>query len=101
MSEFKTVIPFNLEAVLKQLPPGSALQPRHGVRLTPENNVEIFWYNEAIKTNASRAIEFSLDAINGKEPMPPEIIQPAGNDPVRVINEAVASKRKSKAQLAE
>lgn len=113
MSEFRTVIPLNLEAVLKQLPPGSALHPRHGVRMTPDNNVEILWYNESLKTNASRAVDYSLDALAGKEPLPPEIIQPekpnkapteTTNDSGqenRVPNETVALKRKGKAQLQQ
>jgi hypothetical protein len=105
MSEFKTIIPFNLEAVLKQLPPGSELLAARAVRLTPDNNVEVVWYNEGIRTNATRPVEFSLDALTGKAELPSEIIDsevplPA-SETARVPNETVAAKRKSKAQVTE
>ena len=87
MSEFKTTIPLPLDELLKLLPSGSALHPRESIKLsTDKTGVEVTWYNENIKTNATRPVDYPLESLRGEADAPTEIIA----ESIKVQNPKVA-----------
>ena len=75
MSEFITNLPLPIEDLLKLLPPGSALHPRDSVKLSADKTeVQVTWYNEDIKTNANRPVDYPLASLRGDAEQPDEIL---------------------------
>ena len=89
MSEFKTTLPLPIDELLKLLPEGAAIHPRDGIALTADKkSVEVTWYADRLKTNASRAVEYSIEALRGQGDPPRELIEETRA--VKVQNEEVA-----------
>lgn len=98
MSKFKTKIPVDIKGVVDKLPKGHFV---HGIELDADRqSVTLLWEHDHFVTLYSIPVEFSVEAIQGTQPMPGVVklkAEPKESD--RGTNDAVAEPAKSKAKV--